>query len=255
MAISSERRFKQTMNGLRAVHLGLWLGLFDAEHVAAANAAAYARWPRYRDESFNRSGLTDWERDAVNRHFPTGSAVLVPSAGAGREVIGLAALGHRATGFDPAPTLVEMGVRLISDDAGAGARLLLSPPDRLPKDLAGPFDAILFGWGGYIHVRGRERRVALLSDLRSVVQRGAPMLLSFYLRSPDDRTFAIARRIAVALRSLRGSHEPVELGDTVAGTFDHHFTWAEIESELADGGFAVLERRSAPYPHVVCQAR
>ena len=52
----------------------------------------------------------------------------------------------------------------------------------------------------------------------------------------------------------RRSDAPLELGDTVAGTFDHYFTWDEIEAELADGGFTVVETSSAPYPHLVCRA-
>ena len=253
LAIAADRHFKQAVNGLRAVHLGLWLGLFDPEHVAAANAAAYGRWDRYHDEQYNRSGLANWEAEAVDRHFPGGSSVLVPSAGAGREVIGLADRGYRPAGFDPAPNLVDLGGRFLADDYPE-TRLLLSPPGRLPAHLDGPFDAILFGWGGYIHVCGRENRVVLLSALRGTVESGAPMVLSFFLRSASDRTFVVARRIAVLLRMIRGRREPVELGDTVAATFDHHFTWDEIESELLEGGFVAIERSAAPYPHVVCRA-
>ncbi len=253
MAISSDRRFKQTMNGLRAVHQGVWLGLLDSDALAAANAAAYERWEQFRDDDYNRSGLAEWERDAVERHFRSGSSVLVPSAGAGRELIGLEDLDFRATGFDPSPALVRIGQRLLPQQESNSA-LSVSPPDRVPADFNGPFDAILFGWGGYIHIQNRATRVAFLSDLRTLVDAGAPMIISFFLRSPDDRTFTASRKIATTIRKVRRSHETVELGDTVAGTFDHHFTWGEIEAELADGGFIVLETSATPYPHLVCRA-
>ena len=253
LAISSDRRFKQTLNGLRAVHQGLWLGLLDPDDLAAANAAAYERWEQFRDDGFNQSGLAEWESDAIERHFPPGSSVLVPSAGAGRELIGLNDLGFRATGFDPSLALVQIGENLLTQH-GSTISLLLSPPDRIPDGLDGPFDAILFGWGGYIHIQSRATRVALISDLRMLVDTDTPMIISFFLRSPDDRMFAATRKIATTIRRVRRSHEPVELGDTVAGTFDHFFTWDEIESELHDGGFAVVETSTTPYPHLVCRA-
>ena len=54
LAIAADRRLKQAVNAVRAVHFGLWLGLFDTEHIAAANSAAYDRWERYLDEEYSR---------------------------------------------------------------------------------------------------------------------------------------------------------------------------------------------------------
>ncbi len=252
-AIRSDRWFKRTANAARAIHEGLWLGLLDPEHLTAANAAAYARWDRYRDADYNRSGLNDWERSAVTAYFPEGSTVLVPSAGAGRELIALDDLGYIATGFDPSPELVTIGRRLLAA-GGHGATLIPAPPDRVPPGLQGPFDAILMGWGGYVHIRGRSARTAFLAQLRSLVHEGAPMLLSFFLRAADDRHFATVHRIATGVRSLRRSNDRPDLGDTVAGTFDHYATWHEITDELAAGGFEIITSSDAPYPHVVARA-
>lgn len=253
LAIRSDRMLKRAMVGLRAIHQGLWLGLFRTGDIADANTLAYAQWDRYRSEDYNRSGLADWERDAVERYFPTASNVLVASAGGGREVLGLEQLGYRPVGFDPSPELVAHGNQTIGA-VGSGSSLVLSAPDEVPSNLKGPFDAVLVGWGSYIHIRGRDTRIAFLGRLRGLVDGGSPLLLSFFLRSPEERSFAAVRGIALFVRALRGSREPIELGDTVEGTFDHHFTWDEIESELTDGGFAVIESSSAPYPHVVCRA-
>ena len=252
-ALRSDRRFRQTLNGVRSAHQGFWLGLLDSDHLAAANEAAYEQWQRFQDDDYNRSGLTEWESQAVKHHFPAGLSVLVPSAGAGRELIGLEAIGYRPTGFDPSLALVQIGKRLLAEQ-GRRSVLSVAPADRVPTGLDGPFDSILFGWGGYIHIKNHATRVAFLSDLRNLVNVDAPMIISFFLRSPDDRTFAATRYLASAIRKLRRSREPVELGDTVAGTFDHFFTWAEIEAELVDAGFAIVDTSSAPYPHLVCRA-
>lgn len=253
LAIASDRSFKQLINVLWATHHGVWLGALRSGDLAAANAAAYAKRDRYSDANYNRSGLTDWEREVVKRDFPPGSGVLVPSAGGGREVLGLEALGYRAVGFDPSPVLVAAGREILAE-TGSRDRLLLSPADGFPDGLDEQFDAILFGWGGYVHIRGRSTRVSFLSNLRRRVDSGAPMLLSFFLRSPNDRTYPAALNVAKLIRRIRRSSEPIELGDTVAATFDHYFTWEEIEAELAEGGFEVIESSTSPYPHVTCRA-
>ncbi len=252
-AISSDRWFKRLVNALWAAHHGFWLGMLRSSDLAAANAAAYAGRDRYRDAEYNRSGLTDWERRAVDQYFPPGSNVLVPSAGGGREILGLEALGFRAVGFDPSPELVDAGRELLAE-TGDQDRLIISAADGLPDNLHEQFDAILFGWGGYVHIRGRSTRVALLRQLRNTVPSDAPMLISFFLRSPGDRTYPSAMKLARLIQRIRLSPEPVELGDTVAATFDHYFTWDEIEAELGEGGFSVVESSGTPYPHLMCRA-
>lgn len=253
LAILSDRWFKKSVASLFAVHRGLWLGVLDSEDLNSANAAYYAVSDLYRSEEHNRSGLTDWEQALVEKHFPRGTNVLVPSAGAGREVIGLDALGYTVVGCDPSPDLVEVGRSLLVEE-GSSAQLLISPADRLPESVTGPFDEVLVGWGGYTHIRGRDARVAFLAELRALLEEEAPMILSFMLRGAEDRRFRLTVSLARAIHRLRRSDEPVELGDTVSGTFDHFFTWEEVESELALAGFAVVETSSAPYPHLLCKA-
>lgn len=80
------------------------------------------------------------------------------------------------------------------------------------------------------------------------------MLISFFLRRPNDRQFRLIYRIAAGIRNFRGSQEPIEMGDAMAATFDHCFTWAEIKAELADAGFATIESSSDAFPHIVCRA-
>lgn len=253
LAVVSDRWFKRLINVLRAIHGGVWLGSLDDEHLVKANEYAYQRWIRFKSAEYNRAGLKDWERAAIDTYFPDGGAVLVASAGAGREVIALDDLGYRPTGFDPSPDLVAIGQRLIEEDERS-ITLIVAPPDQVPDGFEESFDAILVGWGGYVHIRGRSQRISFLRQIRRHVPSGAPILLSFFLRSPSDRHFRILARIARAVRVLRRSKTIDEVGDTVAATFDHYSTWDELEGELQAGGFEVLESTNAPYPHVVCRA-
>ncbi len=152
VAIASEKWFRWLINGMVAALSGIWLGVFDSEHLAMTTAASYDRWETFSNDDHNLSGLFAWERQVVDKHFPNGARVLVPCAGAGREVLALLDLGYGVVGFDPSLTLVETGQRLLAN-TGSRAQLLLSPPDELPGNLDGDFQAVLVGWGGYTHIR------------------------------------------------------------------------------------------------------
>ena len=73
------------------------------------NSLAYSATENYQpgSEAF-RSGLFDWEEDAVRRYFPAPpSRVLVGGAGGGREPFALADKGYVVVAFDPAEPLVR----------------------------------------------------------------------------------------------------------------------------------------------------
>ena len=252
-AIVSNRLLARLTRGIEAVHGGVWLGLLDGDQLAGATSSMYSDHSYYAELDYNTSGLLEWEREAVELHFPPGGRVLVASAGGGRELFGLEAMGFHPTGFDPSEHLVSVGRGLI-EERGSSAELLLSEPDSVPEGLDPPYDAIVFGWAGYIHVRGRSTRVAFLERLRELVPKGAPLLISFFLRSGEGRQFTVARNVGAAIRRVRRVGEPVEMGDTVAGMFEHYFTWAEVEKELADAGFSVVSSSGAAFPHIVGRA-
>ena len=257
LAVASERRLARTLGLLEAashaLYSGVWLGILDDIHFPAVTAAYYADSERYHSDYHNLSGLFLWEREAVESAFPKASSVLVPSAGGGREIIALAMIGHNVVGCEPSPQLVEYGRALI-EERGLDAELLLSPPNRLPTNLDGRFECVLIGWGSYSHVNGRVVRVEFLRDLRRRVAAGAPMIVSFTMRSTNSRSFRIARTIGGAIRKLRRSREAIEPGDFVLPDYLHYFTREEVESELVDGGFVVTDFAESPYPHAICRA-
>ncbi len=252
-AIASNRIVRRAIKGVEAIHGGIWLGLLDADRLSAATSAMYAGEGQYSGDDYNTSGLLEWERAAIERHFPREGSVLVASAGAGRELLGLEALGFQAAGFDPSEYLVSEGQQLI-EQRGSDAQLVLSAPDAVPGGLDGPFDAIIIGWAGYVHIRGRTTRVAFLKQLRSLAAADAPLVVSFFVRSSHGRQFELSRRVATTVRRMRFVDEPVELGDTVGPTFDHYSTWEEIEDELVEAGFTVVERFDATFPCIVGRA-
>ena len=86
------------------------------------------------------------------------------------------------------------------------------------------------------------------------VDAGAPLLVSFFTRGDDSRRLRLTYRIARILRRIRRSNDKVEIGDTLDGTFDHHFTRDEVEKELAAAGFELVVYSATPYGHAVARA-
>ncbi len=234
------------------MHGGFWLGLLDSDARDQATSAFYETWDATPGD-VTPDGLAGWEAAAVGRWFPDRGRILVPAAGAGREVLPLVTMGYEVVGFDPSERLVDLGNQLLTATWCPGA-LVHAPPDTVPDGISGPFDAVLFGWGGISHVQGRNRRVGFLTAVREVTAEGAPMLISFLARSDASRTFGLVRTVATGIATLRRSDAPVELGDVVSGSFDHHFTFDEMTDELAAAGFTVAERVGSPCPHILATA-
>ncbi len=243
------------VGALQAAFDGIWLGVLGPADLAAVDEAFYRRHggaeAMFESREHNLSGLEDWEARIVDERFTPGSRVVVTAAGGGREVLALAERGFEVEGFEPNEALVEAGRRLIAE-RGAAATLDVSGRDAFPG--AGPCDAVVVGWGSYIHIQGRARRVAMLRAARESLGPGGVLVLSFWERpDAEGRYFRVVRAVASTVRRLRG-RAPAELGDTMRDTYVHVFTRAEIEAELADAGFEVAEIHSRPYPHAVAVA-
>jgi hypothetical protein len=239
--------------GIRSVHEGLWLGVLDFRHLQAVTDRQYERWRSYGSADYNLSGLMPWEEAALDRYFVGCRSLLVGAAGGGREVLALARRGYRVTAFDCSMALLDRCRQLI---AAEGLEVSTAPcaPGRVP-DGVGTHDGAIVGWGGYMHIPGLTARVEFLGEIRSQLVPAGPLLLSFFSsrqRSRSDRWVAgIARRV----RRIRGSSDSVEVGDRLAGTFDHRFTEEEIESELESAGFEMVHFAHQPYGHAVGRSR
>jgi hypothetical protein len=244
---------------LGAVLDGVWLGAFDREGLAALDETHYARLIdrargsafSYSDETWNTSGLQPWEAVAVDGHFPPGGRVVVTGAGGGREVLALLERGFDAVGFEPQPDLVSAG-RGILGRRGAGDRVHHAPRDAFPAQ-AGPADAVLVGWGSYMLMPGRARRIAFLGSARAHLPEGAPVILSFFVRSAAERDYDRLAAVANLVRRLRRA-ERVEVGDALRPNYVHLFTREEIAGELHEAGFTLVAYRAEPYGHAIARA-
>jgi hypothetical protein len=228
------------------------MGLLDRDRFNALSEAQYSRWATYLDESHNLSGLNGWEQRVLDQYFSECESILVGAAGGGREVIALNRSGYRVEAFECCKPLYEI-CRALCGPLGRDVRIMLGEPDEVPPGL-GIHSGALVGWGGYMHICGRERRIGFLRQLRGHLKTDAPILLSFFVRSANARRHYWVKLIANGVRMLRFCGERVELGDVLQDTFDHWFTEEEIRGELEEAGFALIGFFRQPYGHAVGKA-
>lgn len=256
----SLRRQEQVIRGLSALLQGFWLGVFDREAFAQFDELYYRgrREPleggtvTYADDKWNISGLAPWEEELVDSWFGSARGIVVTGAGGGREVLALLERGFDVVGYEPHPTLVEAGSRLL-ESRGHPGRLRFAQRDRFPPD-AEPCDAVLVGWGSYMLIPGRARRIAFLRDARIALSTGAPIVLSFFTRESGSRLALVSTAFANVLRRLRAA-ERVDPGDGLAPNYTHWFTREEIDRELAEAGFELVHFSEQPYGHAVGRAK
>lgn len=210
-------------------------------------AAFYERPNLYLSEEHNRSGLSASEQRCVDAHFPPSGRVLITSAGAGREARAFLREGWQVVATEcaaaPAARLKE---------ACGPAEVHCIAPDAVP-DGTEPFGAIVIGFSAYSHLQGRDRRIAFLRRLATLLDDGAPLLLS-YLATPAIRRIdrAVAFVANVARRPL--GRRPIEPGEVVqSACYYRFFLQSEVVEELAAAGFEVVYAETTVHGYVVAR--
>jgi len=242
---------KRFLNVVIAIHQGFWLGLLNQNQIDRATELNYLSLEKYRNLNYNNSGLWDWEEKAFNTYFKKCKSILLGACGGGREVMALSDMGFQVDGFECSEKLVEhCKEALISKSIKA--QIYLCPPSQVPSEL-NKYDGLIMGWGAYMHIRGKDERIRFLKQFRLHVNDNGPLLLSFFVRDKSkqyERIYKVARFVAFLSRNS----DPIELGDTINGTFDHFFTKEEIEYELSMAGFEmVFYSAERTYPHAVAK--
>ena len=243
-AYSKASRWQQRLvTHLNAVFNGLWLGAMDREALDLVDELYYGGKPNYVDEAYNSSGLKDWEAAMIDEHFPERGRIVVTGAGAGREVLALREQGFDAVGYEPNEQLARAGAAFL-DGRGHSDALRTVGRDRFPAE-AGRCEGVIVGWSSYMLIPGRDRRIDFLRGARSRLDEGAPILLSFFARAPEARSFTTIARVANVVRRARRL-PPVELGDALSPNYTHHFTRDDIASELEEAGFRLVVFEAQP---------
>src|SRR5688500_10755335 len=234
------RRWMQLVRVLDGVNVGIWLGLLSRAHFVAVDELHYHGSGTYNGEPHNLRGLVEWEEAAIGGFFAGRTRLVVLGAGGGREVRARGRRGYQVDGFECDPALVEFAGGFLPRH-GAAATVRLLPRDTTPAE--GGYDGVIMGWGSYMLIAGRARRIDLLRRLRALVPERAPVLLSFFTRPEVLLRLKVEYRVArLARRLLR--REPPEFGDDLMPVYVHRFDQAEIEAEMREAGFRLA--RYAP---------
>ena len=210
---------------LAGIHSAVWLRFLAPDDLEAITVWSYreASGSGFDGADHNLDNIWPWEEEAFARLFNGSRNILVAAAGGGREMIRLARMGHRVTGFDPTPDLVRACSRHM-EQAGLSGTILPAPPTQLPT-LTDFFDGLVIGRGSYHHIPTRTRRIEFLRQLRVRMNPGSPIFIGdIHSREARDDT-ARGRRSA----------------DFVGVCYFHRFTNEEIGEELAAAGFCGVE--------------
>ncbi|HET6360506.1 MAG TPA: class I SAM-dependent methyltransferase [Gemmatimonadota bacterium] len=236
---------------MSSVYTGLWLGLLTREQLHDVGEHYFSRERFYRTDEYNKSGLFPWEKKAVDEHFTSCRRILLVAAGGGRELIALRRQGFEVDAFDAHPDLVRFANDLLVRE-GMVPDVRSAPWDHGP-DIDDTYDGVIVGWGGYMHIRGRERRVRFLRELRQRMKSGAPILLSFYTTSEKARYHRWVARVGKASAWLL-RRERVDLGDCLLPFYAHFFTKGRLEQEVIEGGLEPVMFETMEYGHAVGRA-
>jgi hypothetical protein len=237
---------------LSACFAGFWLGLLKRNTLLAIDERYYSTHARYQDDDYNRSGLWLWEDDMMARYFEGKRQLVLVGAGAGREVLALQQLGYEVKGFECNADLVK-NANIMLEGEGFPATVELSPPDICPPSNQ-IFDGLIVGWGAYMLIQGRTKRIALLKSMREQGNTGAPLLVSFFVRRPDEQRYKIIAALGNFFRRLAG-RDLIEVGDDLEPEQVHYFTEEELSKELAEAGFRLEYFAATPYGHAVAYAQ
>lgn len=252
LLINSHKALESLFSFTKGCLNGVSLGLLRAETMHRIDGYYFDQCEdRYYDEGYNKSGLHDWERRAIDEHFRGRRRLLVTSVGGGREVLALQELGYVVDGFECNAGLAAFA-KALCEKEGRAADIMLAERDQCPAT-GSVYDGAVVGWGAYTLIQGRKKRVEFLKQLRPQVEEGAPLLVSYMARVCDSKYLRTVAAVGNVFRTILG-RERLELGDDLNPIYVHLFNEAEIAAELGEAGFTLKTYAAGPYGHAVAFA-
>jgi len=125
-------------------------------------------------EEIVAQGLFPTESQLIEKHFHPASAVLDVGCGGGREAFALARLGFAVTAVDYKPEFVET---CQAKAAALGLQIEVRTADVLALPFADQqFDHVVMVGQLLGHIRGHDKRVAALREIRRVMRPGAALV-------------------------------------------------------------------------------
>lgn len=250
MSTMSFRLLGKAYNLTNALLSGFWLGIMDDNSLDAADELHYNKAKLYYRESYNASGLFDWEKEMIRKHFSTTRSILVVAAGGGREVLALCKMGYEVDAYECNEQLIEYGNSFLSKN-GIDRKIKLLSRNSVPDGIK-QYDGIILGWGVYTLIRGRKTRVSFLRNLHTFMSLDTILMISFWTMEKKTRQQIIIRKIANFFRIIL-RRENSETGDVLEPNFGHYFITSELEEEINQGELKIIDYYDTNYGCCICK--
>jgi Tellurite resistance protein TehB len=244
--------FEKLYSVIFACFTGFWLGLLKREDFHLIDELYFNNSKMYYKEGYNKRGLWNWEKEVINKYFYLCKKLLLIGVGGGREYLALHNMGYDIDGFECNPKLVEYANALLEKE-GIFPNIQISSRDACQYGMK-VYDGIIIGWGAYLLIQEKERRIALLRNLRNQLKENSPVLLSFFCRSDAEHRFKVVSTIGNTIRRLFRRNF-LEVGDYLNPNYVHYFTREEIASEMQEAEFQLVLYATDSYGHAVGIAR
>lgn len=223
---------------------GFWLGIMSEKAIDRYNKYHYDRLPKYLDDKYNLSGLHRWEYERIKKFFYASKTFLLIGAGGGRETAALRKWGVEIDSYECSEKFVAYGNDFLKRN-NIDASITWLPVNSVP-DLIKKYDGIILGWGAYTHIYGSWNRISLLKKLHPFCKNETQIMISFFTRNGMGRKDKIVGSVSNFFRFFC-RRPKTEAGDRLESYFAHYFNRQEIESELKQSGFSLLEYYDEEY--------
>ncbi|TCO06840.1 hypothetical protein [Natronoflexus pectinivorans] len=217
--------------------VGMCLGLFKRDDLAKIDRILYDERKEYFNDEHNKH-LHKWEKQFVKRYFSKVKTIYITAVGGGRELYGFHKLGFKVAGCEYNSLFRKNGNEFFKRE---NLPLAIEPVERDDfPELNKTYDAVIIGWGSYIHVKGRDVRVNMLRKASKVLEKDGIIVVSYWPAKWMRLNSKRLEKVGNFFARIRGN-ETVERGDCLDPEFVKFYHSDEIKEELNDAGFDLFE--------------
>ena len=235
---------------LDAVFSGFWLGVMSEKSLDYSDELFYNRNKHYSDDKYNLSGLFDWEKIMIKKHFSNAKSILLIAAGGGREVLALGKMGFEVDSYECNQTLIEYGNVLLQTNK-IDNKIKYLPRNSVPSEIK-KYDGIIVGWGAYSLIQGNKKRRSFLAGLYPFMHKETSLMVSFLWMEKKGKKDEIIKNISNFFR-IFSNKDKTEPGDRLVPDFIHYFSEEEIKNEFIQSKFRVTDYYSSDYACVIAR--
>jgi len=229
---------QRIINFFHAVQTGFWLGVMGEKSLDYSDELIYNSTKKYREDNYNLSGLFDWEKPMIQKHFLNAKNILVIAAGGGREVVALSRMGFEVDAYECNTTLVDYATSLLQGN-GIKSTIKYLPRNTVPDEIK-KYDGIIIGWGAYSFITSSKKRLSFLSDLYPFLHKESSLIISFLYSKRRNKSDKVIKNVSNFFRFFSGS-DTTEAGDRLVPDYMHYFTEEEIKDELTRCNYKVKD--------------